>query len=192
MARPSVAAQRREEILDAFELCILETGIQAVSLENIAEKAQVKRTILRHYIGNRDDIIIALSDRWVGHYTKQWEDSLNWLPQENRVDALVDSLFTVRTQEELDAITIGEAIFSEAKRLEAVKAHQLSAMKEFIDHFTRELKQQFPDAQEDKIDLVAYTVYSNYLMSESLYPLKLFDEIYKIKNATKLACSILA
>ena len=64
MPRPSMANQRREEILDALERCILEKGIQATSLEYLADKANMKRTILRHYIGNRDDIICALSQRW--------------------------------------------------------------------------------------------------------------------------------
>ena len=71
MARPSMAAQRIEEILDALEICILQNGIQASSLENIAETAGMKRTILRHYIGNRDDIICALSARLKDKYTAQ-------------------------------------------------------------------------------------------------------------------------
>lgn len=192
MARPSMAGQRREEILDALEQCILKSGIQAASLENIAETAGMKRTILRHYIGNRDDIIVALSERWSAKYSQQWLDLLSWLPKTNRVEALIDSLFSSRSQEMINSTIIGEAIFSEAKRLEPIKAHQQQTMQEFVDHFINECHQQHPDTDQSRIELVAYGVYSNYLMNESILPLGLYDEMYKLKQVSMLLCSQLS
>ncbi|TPH18126.1 TetR/AcrR family transcriptional regulator [Litorilituus lipolyticus] len=186
MARPSMAGQRREEILDALEICILEQGIQATSLENIADTAKMKRTILRHYIGNRDDIICALSERWLKKYSQQWLDLLAWLPRENRADALIDSLFSSRSKEMVNNTIIGEAIFSEAKRLESIKVHQKQIMAEFIQHLVREFSEQFSKANSSTVELVAYGIYSNYLMSESLLPLGMFDEMYKLKQASLL------
>ncbi len=188
MARPSMATQRREEILDALEACILDKGIQATSLENIAETANMKRTILRHYIGNRDDIICALSERWTLRYTQQWQEVLNWLPKTNRAQALVDSLFSTRTKEMVNNTVIGEAIFSEAKRLEAIKAHQQQVMHEFIQHLITEFTAQYPEVSQEKIELIAYGIYSNYLMSESLLPLGMFEEMYKLKQSSVLLC----
>lgn len=192
MARPSMAGQRREEILDALEKCILDKGIQATSLENIAETANMKRTILRHYIGNKDDIIVALSERWSEKYTQQWLDLQSWLPKSNRVEALVDSLFASRTQEMINNTVIGEAIFSEAKRLDPIKQHQQKTMQEFVDHFINACQEQYPETDHKQIELVAYGIYSNYLMNESLLPLGLYDEMYKIKQVSMLLCSQLS
>lgn len=192
MARPSMAGQRREEILDALEKCILATGIQASSLENIAEKAGMKRTILRHYLGNRDDIIVALSERWAKKYSQQWLELLSWLPTTYRVEALIDSLFSSRSQEMINNTIIGEAIFSEAKRLVPIREHQQQTMQEFVDHFKHECSQQYPDVDQQRIELVAYGVYSNYLMNESLLPLGLYDEMYKLKQVSMLLCSQLS
>ena len=192
MARPSMARQRREEILDALEHCILAKGIQATSLENIAETAGMKRTILRHYLGNRDDIIVALSERWSKKYSEQWLELLSWLPSIHRIDALVDSLFSSRSQEMINNTIIGEAIFSEAKRLTPIREHQQKTMQEFVDHFRNECSQQYPDTDQQRIELVAYGVYSNYLMNESLLPLGLFDEMYKLKQVSMLLCSQLS
>lgn len=188
MARPSMAGQRKEEILDALEICILDKGIQATSLENIAETAKMKRTILRHYIGNRDEIICALSERWTQKYSQQWQDLMTWLPTYNRAEALVDSLFSSRTKDMINNTIIGEAIFSEAKRLDAIKSHQQQIMQEFIAHLVAEFGKQYPDAASEKVELIAYGIYSNYLMNESLLPLGMFDEMYKLKQASILLC----
>lgn len=186
MARPSMAGQRREEILDALESCILTKGIQATSLENIAETAKMKRTILRHYIGNKDEIICALSERWTNNYSQQWQELLAWLPSSNRSEALIDSIFSARNKEMINNTIIGEALFSEAKRLPAIKDHQQQIMQEFIQHLIREFSAQYPDTEEEKVELIAYGIYSNYLMSESLLPLNMLDEIYKLKQSSVL------
>lgn len=150
MARPSMAGQRREEILDALEICILKTGIQAASLEVIAETANMKRSILRHYIGNRDEIICALSERWTKKYSSQWQELLNWLPNYNRTDALIDALFSTPNETSVNNTIIGEAIFSEAKRLEPIKLNQKKITEEFILHLTNEFTTLHPSV-DDKI-----------------------------------------
>ena len=43
----------------------------------------------------------------------------------------------------INSTIIGEAIFSEAKRLEPIKAHQQQTMQEFVDHFINECRQQY-------------------------------------------------
>ena len=191
MPRPSMAAQRIEEILDALESCILTYGIQATSLENIAETAGVKRTILRHYIGNRDEIICALSRRWREKYSQQWLQIIEWLPAKNRTDAMVEALFTIGSEERVNNTIIGEAIFSEAKRLDEIKQDQEAIMLEFHQHLNESLKLDYPDAAEDRINLVSVGVYANYLMAESLLPLKFIEQVHQLKNSSKLLCSTL-
>ncbi|WP_085299576.1 TetR/AcrR family transcriptional regulator [Cognaticolwellia mytili] len=192
MARPSMAGQRKEEILDALEICILEKGIQATSLEYLAETAKMKRTILRHYIGNRDEIICALSARWTAAYAQQWQDTLTWLPTNNRADALIDILFSSRSSEHINKTIIGEALFSEAKRLPEIKLDQEKIMAEFTSHLITELSSQYPNAVDEKVELVAVGAYANYLMSESLLPLAMIDEVITLKKSTLLLLSTLA
>jgi AcrR family transcriptional regulator len=191
MARPSMAEQRKEEILDAFEQCILEKGIQATSLEFIAEKANMKRTILRHYLGNKDEIIAALSQRWVLKYQQQWQQTLAWLPSTQRVEAIIDILFSPRTTEYVNETIIGEALFSEAKRLESIKQDQHKNIEAFIQILTTELGAQFPDIDNEQLLLVAYSIHANYLVSESLLPLGLQSEVGKLKQASQLIIKLL-
>lgn len=191
MARPSLAPQRIEEILNALEVCILKYGIQATSLENIAETAGMKRTILRHYIGNRDDIICALSKRWRDKYSEQWQQIVAWLPTANRSEAMIEALFTVGSADRVNATIIGEAIFSEAKRLPAIKEDQQHIMLEFHQYVSDALKVDYPDAHDDKVNLVSHGIYASYLMAESLLPLKLIEQVHQLKLSAKLLCSTL-
>lgn len=191
MARPSLAKQRREEILDALELCILDKGIQASSLEYIAETANMKRTILRHYIGNRDEIICALSQRWTEKFASEWQLLLDWLPKDNRLEALIDTLFSSRSKDYINRAVIAEALFSEAKRLPDIKQDQQKTMKLSVQFITDVISKQHPTADKEKVRLVACGVHANYVMSESLLPISLTDEIYSLKQSCLLLISTL-
>ncbi|TPH15719.1 TetR/AcrR family transcriptional regulator [Litorilituus lipolyticus] len=191
MGRPSLAALRVEEILDALEACIIEKGIQGASLESIADKAGFKRSILRHYIGNRDDIICALSVRWSEFYARQWLELLTWLPEVNRAESFIETIFNVESKEEVNKTIIGEALFSEAKRLKPIKRDQEKIMADFIKHFSDVLVSDYPTSDANSIELVSHGVYANYLLAESFLPLKLVDKIEKIKQSSKLLCTVL-
>ena len=69
MPRPSCVAERREQILCAFEACIAEDGLAGASMRKIAAKAGVKQPVIHHYFGSRDDLVGALFDRIVNRYT---------------------------------------------------------------------------------------------------------------------------
>ena len=63
MPRPSIAAERQEEILQAFETCALRNGLEATTLEDVAEEAGLQRSLVRHFMGNRADMVSGLIER---------------------------------------------------------------------------------------------------------------------------------
>jgi AcrR family transcriptional regulator len=63
MGRPSLAESRRAQILDAYEECVLQFGMEASSLEAIADQAGIKRSVVRHYMGNRAELRRAFVER---------------------------------------------------------------------------------------------------------------------------------
>ena len=186
MARPSMAGQRRREILDAFECCILQHGIAGTSLEMLAEAAGMKRSILRHYIGNRDAIIEALGERWYGHYDEQWQQTLSYLPESDRLDCLVEILFAERDQDYAEGVIIGEALFIEAKRLATLKAKYQQSTAQFIGITCAELKRDDPAISDDKATAMAHGLHSIYMMAESLVALNHQGDLPKLKRAARL------
>ena len=63
MARPCVAEQRREEILTAFEACVVRNGIDNTTLDDIAKEAGQPRSLVRYFVGNRAELVTLLIDR---------------------------------------------------------------------------------------------------------------------------------
>ena len=186
MARPSMAGQRRREILDAFESCILRHGIAGTSLEMLAEAAGMKRSILRHYIGNRDAIIEALGERWYSHYDEQWQQTLAYLPESGRLDALVEILFAERDEAYAEGVIIGEALFIEAKRLPGLKAKYQQAASQFIEICCTELKRNDPAIEHDRATAIAHGLHGIYMMAESLVGLDLQQDLTKLRRAARV------
>ena len=191
MPRPSMAAQRREEILDALERCILEESLESTSLERLAEKANMKRSILRHYIGNRDDIIIALSERYHAMHMMQWFQTSESLPTQYSIETLIEILFAKRDKQYIQKSIVADAIFAQAKRVDTVREHQKSIMSYSVQAISNEILKSFPNADEQTISLVARGIFSNYLNSESFLPLGLTDEIQELKQVSLLLLKLL-
>ena len=60
--RPSVAEERRGQIVDAFIDLIGETGSAEVTISQVADRAGVHRSAVRHFVGNRSELIGAAVD----------------------------------------------------------------------------------------------------------------------------------
>ena len=57
MARPSLHAERKKTIMAAFTRCISKQGLEAASLDEIAKEAGMQRSLVRHFAGNREDLV---------------------------------------------------------------------------------------------------------------------------------------
>lgn len=59
MGRPSIAQQRRRQILQATLRTIARHGLAGATLDRIADEAGMARGHVRHFAGNRDDVLAA-------------------------------------------------------------------------------------------------------------------------------------
>lgn len=57
--------ERREQILAAFENCVVRNGIEKTTLEDIAQEAGQPRSLVRYFVGNRDELTALLIERLV-------------------------------------------------------------------------------------------------------------------------------
>ncbi len=95
MARPSVKAERTEEILVAFEHCVALYGVEGATLERLASQSGLQRSLVRHYMGNRNDLIIALVNRFLTQSSVTFGELFNYLESLNDDQALtmIEMLF---------------------------------------------------------------------------------------------------
>ncbi len=76
MPRPSLKAERTEEILKAFEACALRKGLAATTLNDVAEEAGLPRPLVRHFMGNRAALVSGLIERIILRTTAAIEQSI--------------------------------------------------------------------------------------------------------------------
>jgi len=58
VARPSIATERRAQIIDATMSTIAEHGIRGTTLDRIADAVGMSRGHVRHFVGNRDRLLL--------------------------------------------------------------------------------------------------------------------------------------
>lgn len=63
MPRPKVSEERREEILTAFETCVVRKGFAETTLADVAHESGLPRPLVRYFIGNREDLVNCLIER---------------------------------------------------------------------------------------------------------------------------------
>ncbi|MFI0350239.1 TetR/AcrR family transcriptional regulator [Actinomadura sp. 9N407] len=93
MGRPSVAAERRQQILKAAARSVARHGLAGSTQERIAATAGMSRSHVRHYVGNRDQLIDALWDHVITPYLASLEAAIAGRDPAARLHALVDYLF---------------------------------------------------------------------------------------------------
>ncbi|KAB2379018.1 TetR/AcrR family transcriptional regulator [Actinomadura montaniterrae] len=113
MGRPSLAAERREQILRAAARSVARHGLAGSTQERIAAAAGMSRSHVRHYVGNRDELIDALWDHVITPYFASMRDALNDREPAARLPALVDYLFGPQMARNEDDLVI-EALISGA------------------------------------------------------------------------------
>ena len=72
MGRPPKFEERSEEIMRAFEQCVARKGLASTTLADVAEEAGLPRSLVRYFMGNRDDMVDRLMERALS----RTEDSL--------------------------------------------------------------------------------------------------------------------
>lgn len=111
MGRPSLAIERRRQILDGITRCVAVHGIADSSLERMAAESGFSRSHIRHYLGNRDDVILALWDHLMSPYSEQVALIATDPDPAARLNALIDFMFGPQW-ERLDSDAALDALFS--------------------------------------------------------------------------------
>ena len=158
MGRKSLANERRQQILEAFEVCIRQYGLQGSSLEQIARQAGVKRSIIRHYIGNRDDLIEAAVARIINNYRQDLADAIQNLSQTQIIPELLDYLFCYKEGDERSHYDIlVNALWATQERDPRTHRLLLNLYREFEELIFQALTYAYPAAPEPKRRGVAFS-----------------------------------
>jgi AcrR family transcriptional regulator len=158
MGRKSIAPQRQEEILDAFERSIERHGFGGSSTRHIAEEAKMKQPIIAHYFGNKKELVDALVRRIMDDYVLRMQKALGKTSGAVRVKRLLDFLFGPgllgnKTKRNLIGQLLAAAINDERLREQMHFMYQ-----SFIEIGIRELNHTLPEIPGPKSKECVYGI----------------------------------
>ena len=89
--RPSVAKERRDQIIDAFLALVAERHTTAMTIAEVAERAGVHRSAVRHFVGNRAALVTAAVDEICHRHDRSREQRIGTAPN---IEEVVDHYFS--------------------------------------------------------------------------------------------------
>jgi len=174
-----------------MERCIARYGVEGATLERIADEAGMKRPALRHFVGNREALLAAFSNRFFARATDDNAALEAAVDEGLSADAFLDMLFDT-TPPDTQSMLLVEALIA-ASTADRQTARR---MKRYVDEFTRvvakTLRIEFPNATPDDCLDVATGIVGIYFNVESLSPLGRIDDIRRSSHraARRLASTL--
>lgn len=152
VGRPPVRDHRRRQILDAFLDLVAANGLGGVSLDDVASAAGVQRAAIRHFVGNREHLIMAA----IEEITTSAVDDLG---TPSTFTAFAAALFSPRRVENLTvADDAWNALIPEALRLPGGRELVKASYDRLIAVIADALRRDYPDAPAAGIRDTAYAI----------------------------------
>ncbi|MER5185782.1 TetR family transcriptional regulator, partial [Streptomyces sp. NPDC002896] len=93
MGRRSLAVERRQQIIEATTRCLRRHGLAGATLERIAEESGMSRSHIRHYVGNREDLLLAVVRHLHERYDQAFAASVAEAAVDAKLAAVMDYLY---------------------------------------------------------------------------------------------------
>jgi AcrR family transcriptional regulator len=157
MGRPSLAVERLEQILDAVTQCVGEFGVEGTTLERVAEASGFSRGHVRHYVGNREEMLDRFRQRLTDRYVSRMQEISDNAEVGQRGPELVRFLFGREFGPSADSVAINALLWA-AARDEPVRNHLRSTYLALERTLSQALSADYPRAPEAECASCAYAV----------------------------------
>ncbi|WP_420584808.1 TetR/AcrR family transcriptional regulator [Ruegeria sp.] len=192
MPRPSLKDQRSQEILDAYLTCVARFGLEGATQERIAEEAGVKRPLLRHYLGNKDEMITALADYVVSGFAESLDGLRRALHDGSTAKDLVDALFAEDVGTDPRLMLAYQALVTTVPDRPDLRQGLMDSLTDFFDVVEAILRRAAPDALDISIRAVTQGISAIFVSMDALTPLNPPEEWRaELKQAATLLASVL-
>lgn len=94
VGRPSNRDERYEQVMRALVQCVARFGLEGTTLSKVAEVSGLTRPLIRHHLGNRDQMMRQLQDYVLARFDEDVDVLVDALPQRNTAAFLVELLFS--------------------------------------------------------------------------------------------------
>lgn len=187
MARPNLKTQRKEEIIDAAMICVAQYGISGLTLGKVAEIAQLARPLIRHNIGNREQLIEAVMERFITSSDEQMIDLTNRLNPRVPLSSLVDQLFDLKSSN-TTLMLVAEALIAESANRSQIARLMRDWLAGFVNNLEAFAVTEFPNACKETRRTVVTGITGLYFSVDSMSPI---GELEEFTSHSKNAAAIL-
>lgn len=183
MGRPKITDERAEQILDAFEVCVARYGVEGATLDKIAKEAGLARALLRHHVGNRDELLELLIQRFSLKSKKSMEALKTQLPVSNRMAALISLLFDPKYSNTQFVLVASSLVVATHERPELANLLR-QWVRSFVNFMSAEIEDEFPNSSKEDAQCVAVGITGIYFNVDSFTPL---GKLPKLRSNSKAA-----
>lgn len=158
MGRPSLADDRIEQILDAVTRCVAQYGWDGTTLEQISRTAGLSRGHIRHYAGNRDELMDRFMARVLGRYVSAMSAIVERERPGRKTDHLVRFLLGPEFGPTEDSAAI-DVLLATAARDPQLRAHLRREFLAMEREIASALRQDFPGMSAERYARTAYALF---------------------------------
>ncbi|MEX0349367.1 MAG: TetR/AcrR family transcriptional regulator [Paracoccaceae bacterium] len=189
MPRPSLKDQRSHEILDAYLTCVARFGLEGATQERIANEAGVKRPLLRHYLGNKDEMITSLTNHVIAGFSEALDGLRQTMPGDATPSDLVDALFADNSGTDPRLMLTYQALVTTVPDRPDLRQGLMDSLTDFFDVVEAILRRAAPSAPDSDIRAATQGISAIFVSMDALSPL---DPPKIWREELKLAASLLA
>ncbi len=189
MPRPSMKDQRSGEILEAYLTCVARFGLEGATQERIAAQAGVKRPLLRHYLGNKDQMIPALTDHVIAGFAGSTDALDAALADVATPLEVVEVLFAKDGSSDPRLMLAWQALTASVTEYPDMRVPLLGSLSRFLDVISAAFARTAPKADPARIRAVTQGIAAPLINLDAMSPL---DPPTTWYDEVKLAARILA
>lgn len=157
VGRPSVAAERRDQIFDAVERCLIEVGLANTTLDAIAERAGMTRSAIAHFVGNREAVIDAAVAHSVGWFVALAKSTVEDVDPPERIHRYLDFVLAANPRKS-ELIVVLDEVVAHAHHDDHARDQLRQGYVELEEFCRQMLADRFPDAEPARRNAVANSV----------------------------------
>ncbi len=158
MARAKIEDERKEQILAAFEACVIREGLAKTTLQKVADEAGLPRSLVRYFVGNRDSMVDLLIARMIARATEAFDADRDLSPTLT-AEELVDFLFDQAMGDDTSNSVVGELWYL-AQRDEAMRKRLSALYQMLVDSLVEQMTANGMGRAKDERTSVAYALLS--------------------------------
>ncbi|NBF04912.1 TetR family transcriptional regulator [Pseudomonas sp. Fl5BN2] len=108
--RSKPAEVRLEELMAAAQSLFLSQGVEATTVSEIVSRAEVAKGTFYHYFDSRNDMLVALGERYTRHFLERLEQAVNACAEEDWV-ARISNWIGTSVQAYLDTYRLHDIVY---------------------------------------------------------------------------------